>query len=183
MYKFKKWSSQESVEPKDASANMIFDLTAKKLISYNQEKSSEKLRESFVDFTTGLISFPLNIPGTAFHKCLQATNRFSRRLVESSTVRRLKFNKMEIVGKEEGNEDAENLLQERQANPREKQSDFFDYVLEELRKEDTILTEEMALDLMFVLLFVSFETKFPGNNNGNQISFGESCGAQGTNDQ
>ncbi|KAF7139596.1 hypothetical protein RHSIM_Rhsim07G0133600 [Rhododendron simsii] len=53
-----------------------------------------------------------------------------------------------------------NLLQERQANPREKQSDFFDYVLEELGEEDTILTEEMAQDLMFKLLFVSFETTF-----------------------
>lgn len=51
-----------------------------------------------------------------------------------------------------------NLLLERRANPREKQTDFFDYVLEELGKEDTILTETMALDLMFVLLFASFET-------------------------
>lgn len=51
-----------------------------------------------------------------------------------------------------------NLLQERRAKPREKQSDFFDYVLEELGREDTILTEAIALDLMFVLLFASFES-------------------------
>lgn len=50
---------------------MIFDLTAKKLISYDQEKSSENLRENFVAFMEGLISFPLDIPGTAYHKCLQ----------------------------------------------------------------------------------------------------------------
>lgn len=50
---------------------MIFDLTAKKLISYDPEKSSENLRENFVAFIQGLISFPLNIPGTAYHKCLQ----------------------------------------------------------------------------------------------------------------
>lgn len=42
--------------------------------------------------------------------------------------------------------------------PRKKQSDFFDYVIEELKKEGTILTEAIALDLMFVLLFASFET-------------------------
>lgn len=42
--------------------------------------------------------------------------------------------------------------------PKKQQNDFFDYVLEELRKEGTILTEAIALDLMFVLLFASFET-------------------------
>lgn len=50
---------------------MIFDLTAKKLISHDPEQSSENLRENFVAFIKGLISFPINIPGTAYHKCLQ----------------------------------------------------------------------------------------------------------------
>ena len=50
------------------------------------------------------------------------------------------------------------MLQERRAMHRKQQSDFFDYVLEELKKDGTILTEEIALDLMFVLLFASFET-------------------------
>lgn len=51
-----------------------------------------------------------------------------------------------------------NMLKERQAMPRKQQSDFFDYVIQELKKEGTILTEAIALDLMFVLLFASFET-------------------------
>ena len=51
-----------------------------------------------------------------------------------------------------------NMLEERRANPRKVKSDFFDYVLEELDRGDTILTEAIALDLMFVLLFASFET-------------------------
>lgn len=51
-----------------------------------------------------------------------------------------------------------NMLEERRANPRKVKSDFFDYVLEELDRVDTILTEAIALDLMFVLLFASFET-------------------------
>ncbi|KAI9174330.1 hypothetical protein LWI28_015744 [Acer negundo] len=69
--KLQGWSSQSIIELKDASASMIFDLTAKKLISYDQENSSENLRESFSAFIQGLISFPLNLPGTAYHKCLQ----------------------------------------------------------------------------------------------------------------
>ncbi|KAJ4712802.1 Cytochrome P450 [Melia azedarach] len=121
--KLHRWSSQETVELKEATASMIFDLTAKKLISYDQDKSSENLRENFVAFMQGLISFPLDIPGTAYHKCLQGRKRA-----------------MEML---------KNMLQERSANPRKEQSDFFDYVLKELQKEGTILTEAIALDLMF----------------------------------
>ena len=50
---------------------MIFDLTAKKLISYEPSKSSENLRKNFVAFIRGLISFPVDIPGTAYHECMQ----------------------------------------------------------------------------------------------------------------
>jgi hypothetical protein len=51
-----------------------------------------------------------------------------------------------------------NMLQERREMPRKQQTDFFDYVIEELGKKGTMLTEAIALDLMFVLLFASFET-------------------------
>ncbi|KAG6781025.1 hypothetical protein POTOM_013905 [Populus tomentosa] len=126
------WSHQESVELKETTATMIFDLTAKKLISYDQDNSLENLRDNFVAFIHGLISFPLDIPGTAYHECLQGRKKAMRML--------------------------KNLLQERRANPRKYRSDFFDYVLEELQEDRGILTEAIALDLMFVLLFASFET-------------------------
>ncbi|KAH1075097.1 hypothetical protein J1N35_027425 [Gossypium stocksii] len=126
------WSSQETIELKEATASMIFDLTAKKLISYDQDNSPENLRENFVAFIRGLISFPLNIPGTAYYKCLQGRKNAMKMLKD--------------------------LLNERRSMPRKHQSDFFDFVLEELQKEGTILTEAIALDLMFVLLFASFET-------------------------
>ncbi|XP_015584598.1 cytochrome P450 87A3 [Ricinus communis] len=126
------WSTQGSVELKEATASMIFDLTAKKLISYDEKNYSENLRDNFVAFMQGLISFPLEIPGTAYHKCLQGRKRA-----------------MKIL---------KNLLNERRRNPRQHQRDFFDYVLEDLQKEGSVLTEEIVLDLMFVLLFASFET-------------------------
>lgn len=63
---------------------MIFDLTAKKLISYDSEKSSENLRESFVAFIQGLISFPLDIPGTAYHQCMQVCQTWSISLPHKS---------------------------------------------------------------------------------------------------
>jgi hypothetical protein len=54
-----------------SSFQMIFDLTAKKLIGYEPSESSESLRLNFTAFIRGLISFPLNIPGTAYHECME----------------------------------------------------------------------------------------------------------------
>lgn len=130
--KLNQWSKLDTVEIKDATASMIFNLTAKKLISHDAENSSENLRENFVAFIKGLISFPLDIPGTAYHKCLQ--------------------------GREKAMKMLKSMLQDRRMMPRKQNTDFFDYVLVELAKEGTPLTEGIALDLMFVLLFASFET-------------------------
>lgn len=51
---------------------MIFELMGKKLISYDP---SGNLRENFEAFIQGLISFPLEIPGTAYYKCLQVARQ------------------------------------------------------------------------------------------------------------
>lgn len=50
------------------------------------------------------------------------------------------------------------MLAERKAAPEKRHGDFFDYVVDELKKERTMLTEAIALDLMFVLIFASYET-------------------------
>lgn len=51
-----------------------------------------------------------------------------------------------------------NMLKERRNSPRKQHGDFFDSLIEELNKERSLITETIALDLMFVLLFASFET-------------------------
>ncbi|GKD98328.1 cytochrome P450 87A3-like protein, partial [Tanacetum coccineum] len=66
-----RWAHKGTVELKVATADMIFDFTAKKLISHDLEKSFENIRENFDTFITGLISVPIAIPGTAHFKCLQ----------------------------------------------------------------------------------------------------------------
>ncbi|CAN6280417.1 unnamed protein product [Urochloa humidicola] len=126
------WASLPSVELKDAISTMIFDLTAKKLISYEPSKSSENLRKNFVAFIRGLISFPVDIPGTAYHECMQGRK-----------------NAMKVLKK---------MMQERMADTRRQSQDFFDVLIEEMRREKPVMTEAIALDLMFVLLFASFET-------------------------
>ncbi|KAK6158143.1 hypothetical protein DH2020_005457 [Rehmannia glutinosa] len=117
--------------------NMVLNLfgpeSLKKMLPEVEQASNRNLRrwstQGIVDVkestAQGLISFPLDIPGTAYHKCLQGRKKAMKML--------------------------KNMLQERREKPRKIQSDFFDYVLEELQREDTVLTEAIALDLMFVI--------------------------------
>lgn len=50
------------------------------------------------------------------------------------------------------------MLKERMSTADRQCEDFFDMVIAELKKERSLMTESIALDLMFVLLFASFET-------------------------
>ncbi|XP_077245667.1 cytochrome P450 87A3-like [Tasmannia lanceolata] len=126
------WSKEPSIELREAAASMIFDFTAKKLVSYDGSKSSEKLRENFVAFFEGLISFPIYIPGTAYYRCMQGRKNVLKLL--------------------------KNMLHYRRANPEKRHGDFFDRVIDDMNKEQSLLTEAIALDMIFILLFVSYET-------------------------
>ncbi|KAI0499865.1 hypothetical protein KFK09_018073 [Dendrobium nobile] len=126
------WSRESSIELKDKISAMIFDLTTKKLIGYDASSESEDLRSNFAAFITGLISFPVNVPGTAYHKCLQGRKKAMKVL--------------------------KRILAERMKSPTKVCKDFFDCIVEELNGEKPVLTAAIALDLIFVLLFASFET-------------------------
>ena len=52
---------------------MLFGFTLKQMFGYDSEKSVNYLSEKFVDFVHGLMSLPLNVPGTTYHKCLKVT--------------------------------------------------------------------------------------------------------------
>lgn len=65
---------------------MIFDITAKRLISYDPNGSVENLRGCFVAFIRGLISYPFDIPGTAYHECLQVQHKHTTFLFENMKV-------------------------------------------------------------------------------------------------
>ncbi|KAM4094569.1 hypothetical protein ACJW30_06G205500 [Castanea mollissima] len=72
------WARHGTVDIKEVTSEMIFEYFAKKLMSYDESKASRKLRENYKAFMDGLISFPLNIPGTAYHACLQVINETVR---------------------------------------------------------------------------------------------------------
>ncbi|KAK8324407.1 hypothetical protein V6Z12_A12G296100 [Gossypium hirsutum] len=124
------WSCQQpSVELKRAISTMIYDFTVRKLFGCN----NEKLRGCNSAFLDGLISFPLNIPGTAYWKCLQSCNKVMRVIKIMSEERRGTLTKKQ-------------------------DKDFLDVVLEEMNKAGTILSEQTALDLLFALPFAAFES-------------------------
>ncbi|KAJ4727013.1 Cytochrome P450 [Melia azedarach] len=129
------------VGPENLRANLLHELdqtTRRHLHSWTtlgtvdvKEGVSQNLRGNFKAFMDGLISFPLNIPGTAFHACIQGRKRAVK--VIKDVYRERKASKMR------GN-------------------DFIDDLIEEVEKEETILNEAIAVDLVFLILFASHET-------------------------
>ncbi|KAL0012828.1 hypothetical protein SO802_007936 [Lithocarpus litseifolius] len=50
---------------------MALEFGAKQLISYDSQQSSENITDFYFSLLRTLMSFPLNIPGTAYHKCMK----------------------------------------------------------------------------------------------------------------
>nr|QNN89107.1 cytochrome P450 [Azadirachta indica] len=125
------WAELGAVDVKDVASDMIFEYFSRKLISYDEKKNKMKLRENYTAFIEGLISFPLNIPGTKFHACIQGRNTAIKVIKE--------------------------IYEQRKASNKPG-NDFLDHMLEEVAREDTILNEAIAVDLIFVLLFATYET-------------------------
>ncbi|XVF00776.1 hypothetical protein REPUB_Repub04eG0030500 [Reevesia pubescens] len=65
------WSNQESNEVKNSVSAMAFNFATRELHSYDAEIFSQNSREKFTGLSNGFMSFPLNIPGTTYNKCLK----------------------------------------------------------------------------------------------------------------
>ncbi|KAL6004540.1 hypothetical protein ACLOJK_005095 [Asimina triloba] len=125
------WSEKPSIELHDAVSDMVFDLTAKKLISYDPSKWSWNFRKNFDELMKGITSFPLAIPGTTYSHCLK---------IRKKTLKML-----------------EKMMEERMACPEVEHGDFLDILINERKNEKTLITHEIALDLIFGLLFAAFD--------------------------
>ncbi|KAF2322625.1 hypothetical protein GH714_025079 [Hevea brasiliensis] len=125
------WSNQPSVDVKYFASVAVCDFTAKIFFSYDAEKLPEKLSETFAKFIEGLISFPLNIPGTAYHQCLQDHRKA-----------------MTILKK---------IIVERRNTVEKRGADVLDRCLNDMEKEK-FLTDDFICMLMFGGLFASSES-------------------------
>ncbi|XVE79474.1 hypothetical protein DITRI_Ditri14bG0061900 [Diplodiscus trichospermus] len=70
-HKLHEWTKQPEINAREKTAAMIFGMTSKVVMSYEEEKSKENLGQSFSNILDGLMTFPLYIPGTAFYKCIK----------------------------------------------------------------------------------------------------------------
>ncbi|KAE8729065.1 Cytochrome P450, putative isoform 2 [Hibiscus syriacus] len=125
------WAKQPNVQLKDQTAAMIFEFTAKHMLSYDPERSSDdNIVGNLSNFLEGLMSFPLRIPGTAFYRCRQRQQKV-----------------MKVISK---------IVEERMKRSNS-QGDFVDEMVEDMRTE-TFMTKEFASHVLFGILLASFET-------------------------
>ncbi|XP_050221392.1 cytochrome P450 87A3-like [Mercurialis annua] len=125
------WSKQDSIDLKHSCCSVILDFTAKLLFSYDTDKSGDNLSRTFASFAEGLLSFPVNIPGTAFHKCMENKNNIVKIIKES--------------------------LEKRRAFPETSKRDLLDSLIQQM-EADNLFTVDLVSYLIFVLLLATSET-------------------------
>ncbi|XP_048337288.2 beta-amyrin 16-alpha-hydroxylase CYP87D16 [Ziziphus jujuba] len=126
------WSNQASVEVKRAASEMVLNFSAKQIFSYDAEKAPFDLSEKYMKIIDGLMSFPLNVPGTAYHKCSKDKEKVTNMIRD--------------------------MLKHRQNSPRKgHEGDFLDQIISDMDKEE-FLTEDFIVQLVFGVLFATFES-------------------------
>ncbi|GMP74405.1 hypothetical protein CsSME_00031832 [Camellia sinensis var. sinensis] len=126
-----RWSTQGVIDAKKEASNMVAVFAAKNLFGHDFEKSSDGITDTIAGFVQGLMSFPLNIPGTRFHKCMKDKDKLE-------SIIRAK-------------------LKERIACPEEKKGDFLDHAVKDLNT-DFFLTENFIVSVTVGALFATVES-------------------------
>ncbi|CAI9091478.1 OLC1v1026518C1 [Oldenlandia corymbosa var. corymbosa] len=127
----RKWSNKDSVEVKGASITMTVNFAAQQIFSGDLENAPLNISEMFKDLVEGMMSFPINFPGTAHHKCLQIHKKV-RELMK------------DVVGK-------------RLAAPERSYGDLLDGIIQDMNTE-AYIKEDFVVQLMFGLLFVTSDS-------------------------
>uniref|UniRef100_A0A0E0NZ33 Cytochrome P450 n=1 Tax=Oryza rufipogon TaxID=4529 RepID=A0A0E0NZ33_ORYRU len=133
------WLDRPSIEVKEEVSSMIiFSIIAKKLISYDSSASNGKLWKQFDAFLQGLLA------EYVYTRSIMTINSITGR---KNVMRMLR-----------------ELLDERKKKTAHQLEsiDFFDALIDELKQEKPAVSENVALDLLFLLLFASFETTSSG---------------------
>ncbi|KAK7406688.1 hypothetical protein VNO78_08318 [Psophocarpus tetragonolobus] len=127
------WNQNSTFSAQDEAKKFTFNLMAKHIMSMDPgDLETEQLKKEYVTFMKGVVSAPLNLPGTAYRKALKSR----------STI--LKF----IEGKME-----ERLRRIQEGNGSLEEDDLLNWVL----KHSNLSTEQI-LDLILSLLFAGHET-------------------------
>ncbi|KAI6675908.1 hypothetical protein NL676_036704 [Syzygium grande] len=124
------WMDKDCVDAKQGCTAMIFSLMSKQVFSYDAKKSDDKLAEDVQNLVGGFLSFPLNIPGTSFHRSLKSHKKI-----------------MEMIRRE---------IDERLSSPDARKGDLLDHFISDMKNE-AFLTSKFISYLIMVLLIAGFE--------------------------
>ncbi|XP_019192755.1 PREDICTED: cytochrome P450 87A3-like isoform X1 [Ipomoea nil] len=127
-----KWSTQQdSVEVKSAAITAAIDFAANELFSGDLENAPFSISDMYRDLVEGLMSFPINLPGTAHHKCLQIHKKVRGAMRD--------------------------VVKKRFETPERQQEDVLDHMIRDMGTHK-FLSEDFIVQLMFGLLFVASES-------------------------
>ncbi|KVI02866.1 cytochrome P450 [Cynara cardunculus var. scolymus] len=127
------WQESSSFCAQEEAKKFTFNLMAKHIMSLDPGKpETEQLKKEYVTFMKGVVSAPLNFPGTAYRKALK-----SRAIILKFIETRMD----ERIRKSDG-DDVERL-----------EDDLLGWVL-----KNSTLSKEQILDLVLSLLFAGHET-------------------------
>ncbi|GAB4847134.1 hypothetical protein Ancab_026145 [Ancistrocladus abbreviatus] len=128
------WTENCPFSAQDEAKKFTFNLMAKHLMSLDPgETETEQLKKEYITFMKGVVSAPLNLPGTAYRRALKSRSTILIFIEGKMEERMLKMEK-------EGSENVE-------------EDDLLGWVL----KHSNLSTEQI-LDLILSLLFAGHET-------------------------
>ncbi|XP_042046233.1 cucurbitadienol 11-hydroxylase-like [Salvia splendens] len=125
------WASHLSVEVKSQAVTMSIDFAAGQIFSGDLEDAPLKISDMFRDLVEGLMSFPINIPGTSHHKCLQIHKKV-REMMREVVTKRL-------------------------AEAERRHGDLLDHIIQD-KSTDSFINDDFIVQLMFGLLFVTSDS-------------------------
>nr|GEU74734.1 cytochrome P450 90B1 [Tanacetum cinerariifolium] len=127
------WQENSTFCAQDEAKKFTFNLMAKHIMSLDPGKpETEQLKKEYVTFMKGVVSAPINFPGTAYRKALKSRSTILK-FIETRMEERM--HKMD-----EGNEE-------------KIEDDLLGWVL-----KNSNLSKEQILDLVLSLLFAGHET-------------------------
>ncbi|KAH7520046.1 hypothetical protein FEM48_Zijuj08G0102300 [Ziziphus jujuba var. spinosa] len=127
------WKENSIFSAQDEAKKFTFNLMAKHIMSMDPGKpETEQLKKEYVTFMKGVVSAPLNLPGTPYRKALRSRSTILKFIEQKMEDRRQR--------RKEGNENLND-------------DDLLGWVL-----KHSNLSREQILDLILSLLFAGHET-------------------------
>lgn len=150
---------------------MTLNFGAEHMIGYNAENSSGNLSKKYASVIEGLMSFPINFPGTAYYNCLKVivnmiyVLHMQNIIYCSIEILKIQFNFVLLFFlfiKEHKKiiTMLKDMVKERRASPETRRGDFLDHLIIDMEKEEFV-TEDIAVQLVFGGLFANYEAISP----------------------